>query len=137
MVNCKKKLPCSRFSVPYTSFFLNNLPPIFSDSLWFKVKIYFDWLIYFYFTGFWFNAFSRTFPCCCCYFSLVIDIKSTEKNCESYSFANAIKRICLKSFTKPFIRWVVTRTYFSLWTTLPLTFTLVFMLWKSSESSPC
>ena len=30
-------------------------------------------------TGFWFPAFARIFPCCCCYFSLVIEFNSSKK----------------------------------------------------------
>ena len=42
-----------------------------------------------------------------------------------------------ESLTKPFIRWVVSRTYSGPWTTQPLTFTVVFVLWDSTENSPC
>ena len=41
-----------------------------------------------------------------------------------------------ESFKKPFIRWVVSRTYSRPWPMLHLTFTLLFVLWNSAENSP-
>ena len=59
-------------------------------------------------------------------------IESTKKNSESYSFAIAIEWVW-RVFHKTFHH----RTYSGLWTTQPLTFTVVFVLWDSAENSPC
>ena len=68
-----------------------------------KLKIILIDCSVFYFTGFRFHAFSRTFPFCCCYFFLVIYIKSTKKMVRT-----TLSRLLLsefdESFTKPFIR---------------------------------
>ena len=55
-----------------------------------------------------------------------------KKNSESYSFATAIEWVW-RVFHKTFHH----RTYSGLWTTQPLTFTVVFVLWDSAENSPC
>ena len=55
-----------------------------------------------------------------------------QKNSESYSFAIAIEWVW-RVFHKTFHH----RTYSGLWTTQPLTFTVVFVLWDSAENSPC
>ena len=38
LVNCKKKLPCSRFSVPYATIFLNNLLHLLLNRCDLKLK---------------------------------------------------------------------------------------------------
>ena len=86
-----KNLPYSGFSVPYVTIFLKNLLYLLLNRCDLKLKPVF---ICFYFTGFWFHAFARTFPCCCCSFSLVIDIKSTKKMVKASLSRVAIKRIC-------------------------------------------
>ena len=125
------------YSLRYDIFILPS--PFFTKSLWFKAKICFDWLIRFYFTGFWFHAFSRKFPCCCFYFSLVIDIKSTERNCESYSFAIAIN--LLEVFHKTFYQMSGNENL--LW---PMDYTalnihsrvyVMKVIWKQSVLSKC
>ena len=125
--NCKKKV--SLF-VPYVTVFLNNFLHLLLNRCDVKLKpILIDCSV-FYFTGFRFHAFSRTFPFCCCYFFLVIYIKSTKKNGKSYSFAIAIKWIW-RVFHKTFHQMKLPRTYSGPWTTLLVTFSLVFMLWTS------
>ena len=55
-----------------------------------------------------------------------------KKKSESYSFAIAIEwvwRVLHKTFHQ--------RIYSGPWTTQPLTFTVVFVLWDSAENSPC
>ena len=125
--SCKKKIP---FFLPYVTVFLNNFLHLLLNRCDVKLKPFLIDCSAFYFTRFWFHIFSRTFLFCCCYFSLVIYIKSTKKNCKSYSFAIAIKWIW-RVFHKTFHQMKVPRTYSGPWTTLPVTFTLVFMLWNS------
>ena len=55
-----------------------------------------------------------------------------QKKKESYSFVIAIEWVW-RVFHKTFHQ----RTYSGPWTTQPLTFTVVFVLWDSAENSPC
>ena len=59
-----------------------------------------------------------------------------KKRGESYSFAIAFKWIW-RFFYITLIRWVAPRTYSGPWTTMTLTFALVFVLWNSAKNSPC
>ena len=63
-------------------------------------------------------------------------IFSPLENGEGYSFAVAIKWTW-RCFDITFIRWVASRTYSGLWTTLTLIFTLVFVSWNSAKNSSC
>ena len=76
--NCKKKFP---LFVPYVTVFLNNFLHLLLNRSRCDVKlkpILIDCSV-FYFTGFRFHAFSRTFPFCCCFFSWLSILSQLKK----------------------------------------------------------
>ena len=121
--NCKKK----KFPlfVPYVTVFLNNFLHLLLNGC--DVKLKQIWLIALCFTslGSGFMHFPEHFL-----FVVVIFSWSTKKNGKSYSFAIAIKWIWWV-FHKTFHQMKVPSTYSGPWTTLLVTFSLVFMLWNS------
>ena len=134
----QKKFP---FSVPYVTIFLNNLLYLLSNRselslkhFWLVAMFLLHWvlvscispsisfLMLLFFPGFIYI-----------YIYIYCPLKKIVKATLSRLLSSEFE----ESLTKPFIRWVVSRTYSGPWTTQPLTFTVVFVLWDSTENSPC
>lgn len=92
-------------------------------------------MICFYFTGFWFHAFSWAFPCCFRYFSLVIDSRLLKKWWKV--LFRDFYQVNLKSLSHNLLSDEWCRESTLAHELHCLTFTLASVFWNSAENSPC